>query len=332
MNKQPKLKVRAEIQSWPMKQPFLISGFVFDASNVLYLEIENDVGIVGRAEAAGVYYFGETPDSVLSTLLNFQSVIEEGMARDQLQTLLPPGGARNAIDCALWDLEAKCAGTSVAALAGLSNPQPLLTTFTCGAAEPVEMAMTARSYEGAKAIKLKLTGEKVDGDRVAAVRDALPDVWLGVDPNQGFSRGFFDDILAKLQQENVSLIEQPFPVGCDHWLDGLASPIKLAADESVQDRKQLKDAVNRYNVINIKLDKSGGLTEALAMAAEAKSLGFDIMVGNMTGTSLAMAPAFLVGQGADIVDLDGPVFLSADRADTVEYRDGAIIVPSNVWG
>lgn len=324
-------QLRAEIQAWPMKEPFSISGHVFDAANVLYVEIE-EAGVIGRAEAASVYYLGETSASLLATVERVKSVIEQGLTRTELQSLLPPGGARNALDCALWDLESNLVGTSVLQLSGVEKAEPLLTTFTCGADHPSSMANAARSFTGARAIKLKLTGERVDFDRVAAVRDALPNVWLGVDPNQGFTRRFFDAILPMLQSSRVSLIEQPFPRGSDDWLDGLDSPIPIAADESLQHAGDLEAAVGRFDVINIKLDKTGGLTGALAMSKKARDLGFGVMVGNMTGTSLAMAPAFLVGQGAEVVDLDGPAFLTADRESPVRYSCGTIDIPAGIWG
>ncbi|HEY4971239.1 MAG TPA: enolase C-terminal domain-like protein [Steroidobacteraceae bacterium] len=197
---------------------------------------------------------------------------------------------------------------------------------------PEEMAASAHHYRDAKAIKLKLTGEPQDADRVRAVRDARPDVWLGVDANQGFTRPFLETLIPVLVAANVALIEQPYPVGQESLLDGFASPIPIAADESAQSFTDLASLVGRFQTVNIKLDKCGGLTEGLAMAREAARLGFEIMVGNMLGTSLAMAPSFLLGQLSSVVDLDGPIFLAEDRAPAVCYRDGMIECPEALWG
>jgi L-alanine-DL-glutamate epimerase-like enolase superfamily enzyme len=194
------------------------------------------------------------------------------------------------------------------------------------------MAEAAKGYGNARAIKLKLTGESVDEARVRAVRDAKPDVWLGVDGNQGFTRSALEKLLPTLVQTRVSLIEQPFPVGEEAWLDGLASPIPIAADESVQSSDEIESLVGRVQVINIKLDKCGGLTEGLMMARRARELGLDCMVGNMMGTSLAMAPGYLVGQLCNVVDLDGPAALKVDRDNPAEYLDGHITCPEALWG
>jgi L-alanine-DL-glutamate epimerase-like enolase superfamily enzyme len=194
------------------------------------------------------------------------------------------------------------------------------------------MAAAACDYRGARAIKLKLTGEPFDLERVRAVRAALPNVWLGVDANQGFTRDVLDNLMPVLIDAHVALIEQPFPIGQEVLLEELRSPIPIAADESVQCLRDIPGLVGRFNVVNIKLDKCGGLTEGLAMARAARALGLRAMVGNMTGTSLAMAPAFLVGQLCDLVDLDGPAFLSSDRATPVQYDEGLIRCPEALWG
>jgi len=252
--------------------------------------------------------------------------------RRSLQLLLPPGGARNALDCALWDLEAKTTGRPAWQIAGLEEPRPLLTTLTCSAGTPAEMASAARAYTMARALKLKLTGEPVDADRVLAVRATRADAWLGVDANQGFTRASLERLMPVLVEARVALIEQPFPVRQEALLDGLQSPIPIAADESVQGVADIAALSGRCSVINIKLDKCGGLTEGLAMARAARDLGMDPMVGNMLGTSLAMSPAFLVGQLCGVVDLDGPLFLKTDRPDTVQYTDGFISCPRTQWG
>jgi L-alanine-DL-glutamate epimerase-like enolase superfamily enzyme len=194
------------------------------------------------------------------------------------------------------------------------------------------MAAAARAYKGARAIKLKLTGEPIDADRIRAVREARNEVWLSVDANQALNQSSFDNLMPTLVDKRVSMIEQPFPADRDAWLDGLQSPIPIAADESVQGLSDLPALVGRFNVINIKLDKCGGLTEALAMVGKARELGLKIMVGNMLGTSLGMAPAFILGQHCEVVDLDGPVFLASDRSKRATYSDGFIRCPEDLWG
>jgi L-alanine-DL-glutamate epimerase-like enolase superfamily enzyme len=232
----------------------------------------------------------------------------------------------------MWDLDAQIAKIPVWQMAGLDEPRPLVTTFTCPALDPDQMAFTARRYTQAKALKLKLTGEPIDADRVRAVRAARPDVWLGVDANQGLTLSSLERLMPVLVQAEVQLIEQPFKVGEETLLDNIDLPIRLASDESVQSRADLPAQVGRVEVVNIKLDKCGGLTEGLAMAREARVLGLEVMVGNMIETSLAMAPSFLVGQLCQVVDLDGPIFLRSDRTPAVRYEDGVIRCPCHLWG
>ena len=325
------LTLRVEREHWLLITPFRISGYTFDAVQVILVTLGKD-GEVGKGEAAGVYYKGDDLASMIAQIERVRAQIEAGISRKSLQELLPPGGARNALDCALWDLEAKLAAQPAWRLAGLDTPQPLLTTFTCGAETPETMARTALAYPNARAIKLKLTGDPIDADRIRAVREALPAAWLGVDANQGFTRPFLEQLMPVMVQAGVALIEQPFPIGQESWLDGLRSPIPVAADESVQKLADLPALVDRFNVINIKLDKCGGLTEGLAMARAARERGLQAMVGNMMGTSLAMAPAFLVGQLCEVVDLDGPLFIKVDRPVTVQYRGGSITCPADLWG
>lgn len=326
------LHLSTQIERWPLIAPFRITGYTWEHLEVLVVTLEHE-GRIGRGEAAGVYYRAETPTSMVTQVLSHRTQIEAGITHADVRRLLRPGGARNALDCALWDLEAKIIGRPAWEIAGLKEkPRPLVTTFTCGADSPEKMAATARAYSGARAIKLKLTGEAHDADRVHAVRDALPDVWLGVDANQGFDRSKLEKLFPTLIKARVSLIEQPFPVGEEALLDDLDSPIPVAADESVQSSGDITALVGRVKVINIKLDKCGGLTEGLAMAETAKKLGMECMVGNMMGTSLAMAPAFLLGQYCQVVDLDGPKFLKSDRPAAVTYSDGTIDCPSAVWG
>lgn len=327
-----RLNLGVAVEKFPLKEPFHITGHTMTDADVVTVELEQD-GHVGRGEASGVYY--RKFDDVVSNVKQIEAVraeIEVGIDRESLQNLLPTGGARNALDCALWDLDAKRTGRSAWQMAGLDEPRPLLTTMTVGANTPEKMAADALAYVGAKAIKLKLTGQPADADRVRAVRAARHDVWLGVDANQGFSRSFLETLLPVLIEARVELIEQPFKVGEEAQLDGLESPIPLAADESVQGLADVSRLAGRFDIINIKLDKCGGLTEGLAMAREARRLGLGVMVGNMVGTSLAMAPAFLVGQLCNVVDLDGPVFLRRDRVPSVHYEQGLISCPEQIWG
>jgi L-alanine-DL-glutamate epimerase-like enolase superfamily enzyme len=325
------LTLRATVEQWPLITPFRITGHTWHALDAVVVSLEKD-GHVGCGEGEGVYYRQDTPELALKEIESLKTTIEAGISRESLQTLLPHGGARNALDCALWDLEAKLTGRPVWQMAGLETPKPLLTTITCGAETPETMAATALGYAQARAIKLKLTGESVDADRVRAVRQARPDVWLGVDANQGLTRATLEQLMPVLVETRVALIEQPFPIGQDAWLDGFHSPIPIAADESVQGLTDIPGLVGRYQVLNIKLDKCGGLSEALAMARAARELGLEAMVGSMLGTSLAMAPAFLVGQLCHVVDLDGPIPLKGDRAITVDYTDGFIRCPEMLWG
>jgi L-Ala-D/L-Glu epimerase len=325
------LSLTVAAQRWPLKVPFHITGHEWKVLDVVYVTLTQD-GHIGRAEAAGLYFLKEDVPRMIGQIEALRGRIQASVSRDALRELLPAGGARNAVDCALWDLEAKLAGRPVWELAGLPAPRPLLTTFGCGADSPQNMAKAAVAYTQARAIKLKLTGEPIDAERVAAVRRARPDVWLGVDANQGFTRPHLEDLMPTLIDSRVSLIEQPFPVGREDWLDGFGSPIPCAADESVRDSSDLPALAPRFQVVNIKLDKSGGLTEALAMTRAAHELGLETMVGNMIGTSLAMAPAVLVGQRCKVVDLDGPLFLQADHPHGARYTDGVIVVPERLWG
>jgi L-Ala-D/L-Glu epimerase len=328
----PKLKLRAELEKLPMSAPFRISGFVFEEQDVVVVTLD-DGEHQGRGEASGVYYLGDTAPTMPAEIEAARAAIEAGVDRAALQKLLPPGGARNAVDCALWELEAHRLGVAVWELAGLGSPKPLLTTFTLGADDPAVMVAGARKYAQARALKLKLTGElPVDIERVKAVRAARPEVWMGVDANQGYSIDKLDSLLGVLIAANVSLLEQPLKRGREADLEGFKSPIPIAADESVLSLTDVPGLAGRFNVVNIKLDKCGGLTEGLAMAHEARRLGMKVMVGNMVGTSLAMAPAFVLGQLCDVVDLDGPIFLVQDRTPSMTYTHGNAWSGEHVWG
>jgi L-alanine-DL-glutamate epimerase-like enolase superfamily enzyme len=316
----------------PMSAPFRIAGHVFEAMPATVVTLrEGDC--VGRGEAAGVYYNDDHPETMIATLEALRPRIEAGLDRDALRTLLPAGGARNALDCALWELESQRSGVPVWKLAGLEKVDRLLTTFTVGADEPFVMADRAAAYTQARALKLKLTGDPaLDAARVRAVRARCPSAWIGVDANQGYSAATLASLLSVLVEANIALLEQPCVRGRESDLDGIERPLPFAADESILDLAELEARHHRFDVINIKLDKCGGLTEGLLMAKRARELGKQVMVGNMCGTSLAAAPAFVLGQYCDIVDLDGPIFLAKDRTPSVKYEDGYIHCGDEVWG
>ena len=326
------LTMRVASETLRLAQPFRISGYVFESSDVVVVSL-HDGQQEGRGEGGGVYYLGDDVPHMLVELEAARTAIEAGANRQQLRSLMPAGGARNAVDCALWELEAARAGKPVWQMAGHNSPQALRTTFTLGADSPEKMAQGAIRYAQARSIKVKLTGDPaLDIARVTAIRAARPDVWLGVDGNQGFRIEQLDRLIEALHAQRVSLVEQPLARSRDADLTGYRSLIPLAGDESLLTLADLAGAVGRFNIVNIKLDKCGGLTEGLLMAAEARRLGLGVMVGNMVGTSLAMAPAFVLGQLCELVDLDGPTFLAQDRQPSVVYRHGDIWSGPEVWG
>lgn len=326
------LRLETAIERLPLAAPFRISGYEFTEIEVLVATL-SDGEHEGRGEACGVYYLRDEPAGMQALLERHRAAIEDGISRAALRELLPPGGARNAVDCALWELEAKRAGMPAWRLAGFDRLNPPVTTFTLGADEPGIVAERAAALAQARALKLKLDGDlQADMSRLEALRGARPEVWLGVDANQGYSRDSLRRLMPALEKADVRLLEQPLPRGSDAELAGFGSPIPLAADESVQGLAEVEPLAGVFDIVNIKLDKSGGLTEALLMAEAARRLGLDLMVGNMVGTSLAMAPAFVLAQLCDYVDLDGPTFLAADREPSVRYEDGRIWCPDEVWG
>jgi L-Ala-D/L-Glu epimerase len=327
-----RLRLTVAVEKLEFSAPFRITGFVFEHQDAVVVTLD-DGKHRGRGEASGVFYLDDPVDRMAVDIEAKRAVIERGIDRAGAQGLFPPGGARNALDCALWELEAQRAGRPVWALAGVPAPKPLVTTFTLGAEPPEVMAAGARRYAEARALKVKLTGEfELDAARVAAVRAARPDVWIGVDANQGYAVAALPRLIRMLREAGVELIEQPVARGREAGLEEIDSPIPIAADESALSLSDVPGLVGRFDVVNIKLDKCGGLTEALAMAHEARRLGLKLMVGNMMGTSLAMAPAFVLGQLCDVVDLDGPTFLKHDRERAVRYADGRIWCDEAVWG
>lgn len=325
------MKIEVQTEQWAFSSPFAITGHIFTAANIIVVTASQD-GIVGRGEAGGVYYHDETPAFMSGQINALAKSLPANFNRDMLQTLLPPGGARNALDCALWDLEAKLSGLPVWQLAELPQPRPLRTTMTLGVDTPDVMAQGARNFEAAVSLKLKLSGDGNDAARVLAVRAARPDVWIGVDANQGLDPQKLAALMPTLMVANVSLIEQPFKLGHDADLDGVYSPILLAADESVQSSKDIPALVGRYDVVNIKLDKCGGLTEAIKMVAKARELRLRTMVGCMEGTGLSTAPGWLVAQICDYADLDASLPLREERQPAVSYANGYVSCPDALWG
>ena len=326
------LTVEVATQDLPLKAPFRISGLTWYSTPVVFATVRRGTAF-GRGEAAGVYYTGDTAAKAADSLRQLAAGLPAGLNRHTVQELLPPGGARNALDCALWELESHERREPVWSLAGLGTMRRLLTTMTLPAQSPAEMAGGARGYKSARALKVKLTGD-VDEDieRTRAIRGARPDVWLGVDANQGYAPASLARLLPTLVDCKVALLEQPFRRGSESQLDGLKLPIPVAADESCLDLRELEGLPGRFDVVNIKLDKCGGLTEGLKIARRAQQLGLKVMVGNMIGTSISVGPACVLGQLCDIVDLDGPIFITHDPAPAVTYDDGYLNCPPEVWG
>ncbi|WP_439487081.1 dipeptide epimerase [Blastomonas fulva] len=329
---QTALTLDLRVERFAYHQPFRISGHVFTETALLVATL-SDGQHVGRGEGAGVYYLGDDIDHMLAQATSVREAIERGASRQDLQEMLPPGGARNALDCAYWDLEAKQAGRPVRELAGLESPRPLLSTLTLGADTPAAMAAAAQALDPLAPVKVKLTGD-LDNDiaRLEAIRAARPEAWLGVDANQGYDIGMLASLMPVLIGLRIAQLEQPLKRGRESDLDGFKRSIPFVADESAVTLADTASLVGRFDMVNIKLDKCGGLTEGLAIAREARLLGLGVMVGNMMGSSLSMAPSFLLGQLCDIVDLDGPTFLARDRVPGVSYRDGRVHCPSEIWG
>jgi L-Ala-D/L-Glu epimerase len=325
------MRVKIRHVRWPFVALFRISYEAQTFADAVQIHLD-DGYLLGRGEGNCVSYHGETADSMLAQLRAVRNELRRGISRNDLQFLLPPGGARNAVDCALWDLEAKKAGVRAWELAGMGSVRPIMSDLTLSLDTPDAMAHLAAQAKEYSQLKLKLDGHG-DIERVAAVRAARPDAKLLVDVNEAWTVRQLHELVPKLAELGVKLVEQPLPAGRDEALASFASPIPLCADESCQTRVSLPQLAGKYQYINIKLDKTGGLTEGLAMAQEARSLGFGLMVGCMAGSSLAMAPAFIIGQLCDFVDLDGPLLSGADMPHAIRYAGGAMSPPdSALWG
>ena len=325
------LSLAVRFERWPIAGSFAISRGAKTEAVVVVAEL-SDGRHRGRGECVPYARYNETVASVTAALEAAAGKLALGLDRAALQREMPAGAARNALDCAFWDLEAKRTGRPVHELAGLAAPKPLTTAYTISIGEPRVMAAAARAAASRPLLKIKL-GAAGDPERIAAVRAAAPHAELIVDANEGWTAANLVDNLAACANAGVTLIEQPLPDGDDAALALIQRPIAVCADESVHDRATLSGLVGRYDAVNIKLDKAGGLTEALAMTDEASRLGLQIMTGSMVATSLAMAPAMLVAQRAKVVDLDGPLLLAKDRPDGLRY-DGSLVHPAvpALWG
>ena len=314
----------------PLKRAFAISrGAKIEAKTVQVTLEEN--GFAGRGECVPYPRYDETVSSVMAEIDALRPEIEAGISRETLQTLMPAGAARCAVDCALWDLEAKRTGVPVWQQAGLPEPKPVETAVTVSLDTPDAMARAATETPG-KLLKLKL-GSADDLARLQAVHSVRPDARLIVDGNEGLQPESFESFLHKASELGVVLIEQPFPVDQDEALMGLSSRIAICADESVHTSADIPDLVRRYSAVNVKLDKTGGLTEALKLVRAARAADIQIMIGCMVAGSLSMAPAVLLSGLADIVDLDGPLWLAEDISNGLEYQDGSVKPPASIlWG
>jgi L-alanine-DL-glutamate epimerase-like enolase superfamily enzyme len=318
-------------ESWPIRGSFRISRGAKTSADVVVVEI-SDGSHKGMGECVPYARYDESPATVLDQISTVRDAIAHGAGRIDLLSLLPSGAARNAIDCALWDLEAKQSGTPVAELAGIAKSGPLITAYTLSLDSPEKMASAALLNAHRPLMKLKLGGEG-DIERVAAVRKAAPQSRLIVDANEAWTNDMLEDYIQAMADLGVELIEQPLPSSQDEGLSDVARPVPICADESCHDTATLDRVASNYDFVNIKLDKTGGLTEALQMAEAAREFGLGIMVGCMLGTSLGMAPAMLLGNFARFVDLDGPLLLEKDRPNGIQF-DESVMHPSTqaLWG
>jgi L-alanine-DL-glutamate epimerase-like enolase superfamily enzyme len=326
-----KRRVSVHLENWMALIPFRISRNSCDDFPSVVCEIEQD-GAIGRGEGLGVDYLGEDQKSMLAQIDSVASELAAGAGRQELLQLLPPGGARCAVDAALWDLEAQLSGTSAWELAGVTT-DPIETVFTIGLeAEPEDMGQRAAAAADLTLFKVKLSNDR-PVERIAAIRKARPDARLVVDVNEGWEFDQLVEVTPALAELGVSMIEQPLRRGHDDELEDYESPLPICADESIQHSGELEQIADRYQMINIKLDKSGGLTHGLELAAAAREKSLGIMIGCMGGTSLSMAPMHVIAHKADFVDIDGPLLLKNDRLDGFVYDQGMVSLPDKrFWG
>ncbi|NUS69082.1 MAG: dipeptide epimerase [Ensifer adhaerens] len=325
------LSLDASVEHFPIAGTFTISRGSKTTASVVTCRIGDGVH-TGSGECVPYGRYGETIDTVLAEIASIRPRIEAGLSRADLQREMEPGAARNAVDCALWDLEAKQKNKAAHVLAGISSPEALTTAYTLSLAEPDAMREQAAKYAHRALLKVKV-GTSDDAARIRAVRAGAPESRIILDANEGWTPETLAYHFAICAEERIDLIEQPLPAGRDEALATIARPVPICADESVHATGDLAALVGRYDAVNIKLDKTGGLTEALRMRDEAVSLGLKVMVGCMVGSSLAMAPAILVAQGADFVDLDGPLLLAQDREPGLRYEASLVFPPEpRLWG
>ncbi|RKQ96898.1 L-alanine-DL-glutamate epimerase-like enolase superfamily enzyme [Kushneria sinocarnis] len=325
----PSVTVTEEV--FPLAEVFTISRGSRSQARVVHVTLDDGTH-QGHGEGVPYSRYHETVASVIETVRGLAGEIEQGLDREQLQTRLPPGAARNALDCAFWDLAAKRTGKPVWQLAGLEEPQPEITAYTLSLAEPARMREKARANAHRPLLKIKLGGEG-DLERLEAVREGAPSARIIVDANEGWSTADYERLAPVLARLGVAMVEQPFPASDDSALAWLERTLPVCADESCHDRASLDQLAGRYDMINIKLDKTGGLTEALALREAARAVGYSIMVGCMVGSSLSMAPALLVAQGARVVDLDGPLLLAEDRPGGMQFDETGIHpADTALWG
>lgn len=318
-------------ESWPIAGSFTISRGTKTSAEVVTVTL-HDGDATGRGECVPYPRYGETVEAVMATLERARPAIEAGMTRHEIPAAIKPRAARNALDCALWDLEAKMSGTPVWQLAGLEAPAPTITAYTLSLDTPDAMAKAAHQARDRQLLKLKL-GKDGDAERLRAIRAAAPSARLIIDANEGWQPQDLPSLFAVCQETGVELIEQPLPAEDDEALHTLAHPVTVCADESAHDRRGLSALIGKYDAVNIKLDKTGGLTEMLATADAAHEAGLDVMIGCMLATSLAMAPAMMAAGKASFVDLDGPLLLARDREPGITF-DGSIMQPppAALWG
>jgi L-alanine-DL-glutamate epimerase-like enolase superfamily enzyme len=325
-----KLHIEARGETWPLDKPFRISRGTRTEAPVVVVTV-TDGQCTGRGEGVPIKRYNQTSASVLAEIESIKSA--PNLNRDQLQNLLPPGAARNAVDCALWDLETKISGKRAWELAKISIAPEVETTFTISLDTPEAMAAAARAVASLPILKLKLGGDQGDFGRVKAVRETAPEARLLVDANESWTADHYRQIVPSLAERGVELIEQPFPADADDILETLNHPIPICADESCHTTADLPRLKNRYEAINIKLDKTGGLTEALLLAYGARQADFKLLIGCMVCTSLGIAPARLLAGAADWIDLDGALLLSQDREHGLAYENGKVGLPSRqLWG
>lgn len=318
-------RLEITIERWPIAGSFTIArGSRTEA--VVVVATVHDGAFAGAGECVPYARYGESVDSVAAQLRGLEGAVADGLTRADLAQALPPGAARNALDCALWDLEARASGRPLHEIAGTPRPAPMLTAYTISLGAPEAMFEAARRAAARPLLKIKLGGAG-DPERLAAVREGAPDARLIVDANEGWGPDNLAGNLAACERAGVELIEQPLPAGGDAALADVATPIALCADESIHDAASLDDLPPWYTAVNIKLDKTGGLTDALVLLREAVAQDLRIMVGCMVGTSLAMTPALVIAEGADWVDLDGPLLLARDRENGLRYEGSTLIPP-----